>query len=240
MNIALIFSGGTGQRMNSKTLPKQFLELHGKPIIIYTLEMFEQTPEIDAIVVVCLDGWHEYLQNLLPRFNIKKVQAIVSGGATGQDSIANGIKKAQELYTEDTIVLIHDGVRPLIDRVTIQACIQTTKKEGSAITVAPVTETVAIVNDNAETIITIVERKNCYTAKAPQCFFLKDLIRAEKKAAEDGRHDFIDTATMMNHYGFPLHIVNGSSKNIKITNPTDFYIFRAIEDAIENSQIFGL
>lgn len=240
MNIALIFSGGTGQRMNTKTMPKQFLELHGKPIIIYTLEVFEYTEEIDGIIVVCLDGWQNYLQNLLQRFGIRKVQSIVSGGKTGQESIANGIAKVSEDYPEDTVVLIHDGVRPLIDKETIQACITTTKKEGSAITVAPVTETVAVADENGKMIKTIVERKNCYTAKAPQSFYLKDLIIAERKAKEEGILDFIDTATMMNHYGYPLHIVQGSSQNIKITNPTDFYIFRAIEDAIENSQIFGL
>ena len=240
MNIALIFAGGTGQRMNTKTLPKQFLELHGKPIIIYTLEVFDRMDEIDGIVVVCVDGWHDYLRRMLKKFGIEKVRAIVSGGPTGQDSIRNGIDCIAERWPEDTVVLIHDGVRPLIDEATIRACIDCVHAHGSAVTVAPAVETVTIAGPQPGTVGEIIERQRCSMAKAPQCYLLGDLLAVEAKAQADGRHDFIDTATMMNHYGYPLHTVAGSSMNIKITNPTDFYIFRAIVDALENSQIFGL
>lgn len=240
MNIALIFAGGTGQRMNTRTLPKQFLELHGKPIIIYTLEVFDRIDEIDAIVVVCVDGWHDYLRRMLKKFGIEKVAAIVGGGATGQDSIRNGIDCIAGRWPGDSIVLIHDGVRPLIDAETIRACIDCARKNGNAVTVAPAVETVTIAGPEPGLVGEIIERKRCSMAKAPQCYRLEDLTRVEARADADGRHDFIDTATMMNHYGYPLYTVTGSQMNIKITNPTDFYIFRAIVDAMENSQIFGL
>ena len=239
VNVALIFAGGMGQRMNSRTLPKQFLELHGKPIIIYTLEHFEAHPEIDGIVVVCLDGWQEYLRNLLDRFHIQKVKAIVTGGLTGQQSICNGVKKLHALYSDDTIVLIHDGVRPLIDLDVITNNIHTVQKYGSAITVAPVTETVSLKGGNNQ-IQNIVPRSQCQLARAPQSFYLGPLYKAHLQAMQEGMGDFIDSASLMLHYGTELYAVDGPTENIKITTPTDFYIFRALVDAREDSQIFGL
>src|SRR5574344_1257836 len=125
MNIALIFAGGSGTRMNSVAKPKQFLELNGKPIIIYTLEIFDSLPAIDGIIVVCVDGWIDYLKKFLRKFEITKVTEIVSGGTTGQDSIYNGIKAASRIYPDDSIVLIHDGVRPLITEKAILDNIET-------------------------------------------------------------------------------------------------------------------
>ena len=118
MNIAVIFAGGTGQRMNSRTKPKQFLLVHGKPIIIYTLEAFDQHPDIDAIVVVCLKEYIDVLEQLITKFGVGKIAAIVPGGSSGQESIRNGVDKANRLYPADSVVIVHDGVRPLIDRRT--------------------------------------------------------------------------------------------------------------------------
>lgn len=239
MNIAVIFAGGTGQRMNTKTRPKQFLELHGKPILVYTLEVFQKAPSIDGIVLIMLENWIEYSRELIEKFRISKVKAIVPGGESGQESIFHGIEKAHELFPEDSVLLVHDGVRPLIDVETIEACIEGVEQYGNAITVSPATETVALMGQNGE-VGQILSRKDCQMAKAPQCFRLGELFNAHKRAQSDGIQDFIDSASMMQHYGYKLHIVQGSVENIKITTPGDFYIFRAIEDARENSQIFGL
>lgn len=141
MNIAVIFAGGTGQRMNSRTKPKQFLLVHGKPIIIYTLEAFDQHPDIDAIVVVCLKEYIDVLEQLITKFGVGKIAAIVPGGSSGQESIRNGVDKANRLYPADSVVIVHDGVRPLIDQQTITDCIVSVKKNGSAVTVVPATET---------------------------------------------------------------------------------------------------
>lgn len=238
MNIAVIFAGGTGQRMNTKTIPKQFLELHQKPIIIYTLEQFEQNEEIDAIVISCLSSWLDYCAELVRKYNIRKVKAIVPGGETGQQSICNGLFKAQELV-DDAIALVHDAVRPLIDQETISKAIQCVKDNGSAITVAPAIETITIKSDKADEVGEIVDRSRCQLAKAPQCFYLKELVEAHKKAIKENKFDFLDSACLMRYYGHSLHVVEGKSENIKITTPSDFYIFRAIVDARENSQIFG-
>lgn len=240
-NTVLIFAGGTGQRMNSKTLPKQFLELHGKPIIIYTLEQFDNHPHVDGIVVVCLDGWHDYLKKLLRKFDIEKVKAIVSGGETGQESIFNGLSKLAELYEDGDIVMIHDGVRPLIDAETISENIACAAQHGSAITVAPPVETVTV-NDAAETglVGSIIDRKNCRMAKAPQSFLLGNIVKAHMRARQEGKLDFIDSASLMQYYGYKLYTVEGKATNIKITTPTDYYLFRAIIDARENQQIMGI
>ena len=240
MNIALVFAGGTGQRMNTKNLPKQFLKLHGKPIIIYTLEHFENHPDIDGIVLVCVDGWHDYMKKLLKAFQITKVVDVISGGRTGQDSIYNAVMRAKELYPDDSVVLMHDGVRPLIDEKLITDNIESVKKYGSAVTVSPAIETITVAGDEPSLVGQIIERQKCSLAKAPQGFFLGDIYAAHLKARDEGKHDFIDSASLMRYYGHPLRTVEGSPSNIKITTPTDFYIFRAIVDAMENEQIFGL
>ncbi len=238
MNIAVIFAGGTGQRMNSKTKPKQFLMLHGRPIIIYTLERFEQHPDIDAIVVVCLEGWIDELKKYIAKFGLQKVASIVPGGDSGQASIRNGVYEASRLFPDDSIAIIHDGVRPLIDQETITACIECTKKNGTAVTVVPATET--IVRSKNGVITDIVDRHHCQLARAPQCFLLGQLRDAHARAVDDGNDGvYIDSASLMSHYGYNLHEVEGSPANIKITTPSDYYIMRAIMDEQEDSQFYG-
>lgn len=237
MNIAVIFAGGTGQRMNTKTRPKQFLELHGKPIIIYTLEQFENHPDIDGIVVVCLKDWIPFLEKMIKRYELEKIIEVVPGGSSGQESIRNGIEAAWKQCPADSTVLIHDGVRPLIDEDTICRCLKSVEQHGNAITVVPAIET--IVQESDGVITKIIDRKTCQMAKAPQCFILRDLREAHIAAQNDGLADFIDSASLMSHYGHTLHVVEGSPENIKITTPSDFYVFRAYVDVVENSQIFG-
>ena len=239
MNVAVIFAGGTGQRMNTRTKPKQFLELHGKPILVYTLELFQQASCVDGIILVMLEDWIPYCNELIEQYRLTKVDAIVRGGATGQESIFNGIVKAHDLYPEDSIVLIHDGVRPLVDIEAIEKCVECAKENGNAITVSPAIETVALVGEDGS-VGKILPRKSCQMAKAPQCFVLGKIYQNHMKARSEGRVEFIDSASLMQSYGEKLYTVEGPSENIKITTPGDFYIFRAIIDARENSQIFGL
>lgn len=239
MNIAIIFAGGTGQRMNTKTKPKQFLELHNKPIIIYTLEHFDQHELINGIIVVCVEGWIEYCQSLVDKFHIQKVKAIIPGGSTGMMSRFEGVKKAAELYPEETICLMHDGVRPMIDHDIISKNIESVEKNGSAVTVAPAIETIAVKGiDNK--VGQIIDRNKCQMAKAPQSFRLGKLLDAHQRAIESGMNDCIDTAYLMQLQGNDVYTVEGSAENIKITTPTDYYTFRALMDIRDNSQLFGV
>ena len=233
-------AGGTGQRMNTKTRPKQFLELHGKPIIVYTLEAFDQHSEIDGIIVVMLESWIGYTQELVRKFGLKKIRKIVPGGSTGQESIYNGLCAAAEFYGEKDIVLIHDGVRPLIDEETISDNIRTVKEKGTAITVTAAIETITM-KDETGAVGTIIDRSMCELARAPQSFYLGEILGVHNRVREEhGGTGFIDSASMMKHYGYKLYTVQGKPENIKITTPSDFYIFRAMVDARESSQIFGI
>lgn len=239
MNIAVIFAGGTGQRMNTASKPKQFLELHGKPILIYTLEHFQNHPLINGIVVVCLESWIPYCKDLITKYHIDKVASVVPGGNSGQESIYNGLKAVHDLYPEKSIVLIHDGVRPLINAQIISDDISSVIDNGSAVTVSPAIETIVLKQRDGH-VGDILDRSNCEMAKAPQCFYLKDIYNAHLKAIEEDKLDFIDSASIMKYYGHQLSTVVGPAENIKITTPSDFYIFRAIIDAKENMQILGL
>lgn len=239
MNIALIFAGGTGQRMNTASKPKQFLELHGKPIIIYTLEHFQHHPKIDGIVVVCLEDWIPYCKELLEKFHISKAIDIVPGGSNGQESIYNGLVAAHNRYPDDAVVLIHDGVRPLINEQIITDDIACVNEHGSAITVSPAIETIVLKRKDGH-VGSIIDRSSCEMAKAPQCFCLGEIFSNHEKARKEGKLDFIDSASLMQYYGCELSTVIGPAENIKITTPADFYIFRAIIDARENMQIMGL
>lgn len=226
--------------MHTKELPKQFLKIHDKPIIIRTLELFEENPEIDMIVIACVENWISYLNKLISKYNLRKVQRIVKGGKSGQESIYNVLKAAEELGNRDKdIVLIHDGVRPLITQKTISDNITSVKKNGSAITSVKVKETVLIV-DNDESIIEVPDRAASRLARAPQSFYLDDILSAHEKAISENKFDFIDSCSMLQYYGKKLYLVDGPQENIKITTPDDFYTMRALLDAKENTQIYGI
>ncbi len=237
--VAVIFAGGIGQRMYSKSKPKQFLELHNKPIIIHTLEKFSYNDQVDAIVIACLEEWIPYMKDLIHRYNVKKVEKIVCGGKNGQGSIYNGLCAAKEVAEgSPAIVMIHDGVRPFINDQVIADNIRTVKESGSAITTGEVKETILVVGNNGSTDY-ITDRSKSRVAKAPQSFWLKDILGAHERAIAEGKLDFIDSCTMMHHYGFSLQLVDGPNQNIKITTPEDFYTMRAMLDAKENAQIYG-
>lgn len=240
MNIALIFAGGAGARMNSRTKPKQFLALHGKEIIIYTLEIFQDHPKIDKILLVCVSDWIEYMKKLITKYNLSKVMDVIPGGISTQDSQYKGINYLINNHIpDDAIILIHDGVRPLVDMETISRNIASVKEYGSAVTVTPAIETIIYINDD-DAMNQVVDRKKCRMAKAPQSYRLGDIYTVYSKALSEGQIDFIDSACMMQHYGHTVHTVEGNTENIKITTPTDFYLFRAIVEARENSQIWGI
>lgn len=239
MNIGVIFAGGVGRRMNTKGKPKQFLEVHGKPIIVHTIDIFQNTEAIDAVVVVCVSDWLDYMNNLVERFNLTKVKAVVAGGETGQMSIFKGLEAAEQLATDDAVVLIHDGVRPLINEEVINANIQSVKETGSAVTSVRAKETVVLVNDSSK-ISEVVDRTRSFIAKAPQSFYLSDILSVERDAISKGITDAIDSSTLMGMYNCELTIVEGPYENIKITTPDDFYMFKALYDARENEQIYGM
>ena len=237
MNIAVIFAGGQGNRLNYHSRPKQFFEFRGKPIVVYTIEVFQHIQEVDAIVVVCLEDWIPYLRRQVKKYDLTKVVDIVPGGIKGQDSIYHGLVCAKQHYPEDSMVLIHDGVRPLAMEKTSIECMEVAKEKGNCIVCVPAMET--IVTKKADGSLEVPDRNSVLIARAPQCFVLKDVLEAHQKALAEDRHDFVDTCAMMNHYGYELHTIIGTVENIKITTPADYFMFKAIIEAREESAVFG-
>lgn len=240
MNIAVIFAGGVGSRMRSKDLPKQFLCIHGKPVIVRTVEHFQHHSEVDSIVVVCISKWLDYCRTLLKRHGMSKVAAVVPGGSNGQESIYRGLQAAEKLAgNERSIVLIHDGVRPLINEKVITDNIRSVRENGSAITCVRAKETL-LIEDLSEGVSAIPDRSLLRIARAPQSFWLSDIIAAHRDAISADRHDYIDSASMMFERGYSLTPIDGPDENIKVTTPDDFFSVQAILNARENEQLYGL
>lgn len=218
----MIFAGGTGKRMGCST-PKQFLPVCGKEIIMHTLEIFENNENIDEIYVGCIKEGVDFLNSLISKYNIKKVKKVIPGGTTGQDTIFKLLDLVHNVY-DDAIVLVHDGVRPLISDDTINNAIMSVEKYGSAVTAVPMYETPLIVDNNG-VINTILNRNNVYVAKAPQCFYLNDLYNAHMKERNKNKDyvGIVDSCSLMKKYGFEPHIVVGESDNIKVTTKNDYY-----------------
>ncbi|MCD8160751.1 MAG: 2-C-methyl-D-erythritol 4-phosphate cytidylyltransferase [Clostridiales bacterium] len=239
MNIAMIFAGGSGVRMGAG-VPKQFLEINGKPVVIHTLELFQYHALIDKIYVSVLEEYIDYMQALVEEYHITKVAAIVPGGETAQDSIYNALKKASSENPPDSIVLLHDGVRPYVYTDVISDNIEAVKKYGSAITGTPSYETV-VISRNGSTVDDVPLRKEVFTAQAPQSFYLKDILEAHDQIRlTPGRYqDMVDSCTIMTTLGKPIHLVYGNRGNIKVTTPEDVYIFRGLLQYKENEQAFG-
>jgi 2-C-methyl-D-erythritol 4-phosphate cytidylyltransferase len=237
MNVAVIFAGGIGARMNSCAVPKQFLEIHGKPVIIHTLEHFDAHPDIDGIAIAILAEYRHHLVELLKRYGIGKAWRIVAGGETGQQSRHNALKAVAEDCPEDTIVLIHDGVRPLINAALISANIESVVMHGSGITCTRANET--IVSSEDHSIDAVIPRDHVYTAQAPQSFRLGEILSLYDRAVAEGEHDTIDSCSLMHRYGRKLYRVDGPRSNIKITTAQDFYLCRTFFEIIENQQVMG-
>lgn len=240
MNIAIIFAGGSGRRMGAG-MPKQFLEINGKPIIIHTLDNFQNSPLIDKIYISCKKEYIRKLQNMLEYYRITKAAGVVEGGETGQDSIYNGLVCALKDNPEDSIVLIHDGVRPLISEEVIEENIESVEKYGTAVTCTPFFET-PVISVSGEVVEDMPVRNYMFTAQAPQSFRLGELVKAHEKVRKTnpGYENIADSCYLYRSLGKEVHIVEGNRGNIKVTTPEDFYLLRALLQYRENEQILGL
>lgn len=229
-NIVLIIAGGVGARMG-QDIPKQFINVYDKPVIVYTLEAFQKHPSIDAIEVVCLDGWHDVLWAYAKQFGIAKLENIVSGGKNGQDSIRNGLYDIASRHNgSDDIVLVHDAIRPMVSNDIISDNIRVCRQYGNAITVVPCTAAMLKTFDSLSTEEQ-VPRDNLKITQTPQAFFLQDIIAAHKDALEKGITNSVASCTMYIELGRKLYMSAGSEKNLKLTTAEDIEIFKALLNA---------
>jgi 2-C-methyl-D-erythritol 4-phosphate cytidylyltransferase len=226
MNIGLIIAGGKGQRMLQE-IPKQFLNVNDKPVIIYTLEAFQSHPDIDTIGVVCVDGWHDILKAYARQYKISKLEWVVSGGENGQSSIRNGLFHAEGLYGPEDIVLVHDAIRPMVSHEIISDCIVQCKRRGSAVAVVPC-NTVALRRTTEQTSSEVVLREKLALTQTPQAFRLGKLAQAHRRALEQGIENSTASCTLMIELGESVHFSIGAETNIKLTTPDDLKIFKAL------------
>ncbi|WP_010677039.1 IspD/TarI family cytidylyltransferase [Bacillus timonensis] len=226
MNIALIIAGGSGARMH-QDIPKQFINVYDKPVIIYTLEAFQKHPNIDGIVVVCIDGWHDILRAYCKQFEITKLENVVSGGINGQDSIRNGIYDIKSRHNDNDIVLIHDAIRPMVSEEIISDNIRVCSTYGNAITVIPCAEAMLRTTDGLSSEAQ-VPRDNLKRTQTPQAVTLDKLVWAHEEALRRGITNSVATCTMFIELEQKLYFSIGSEKNIKLTTPEDIEIFKSL------------
>lgn len=228
MNVAVIIAGGSGNRMG-QDIPKQFINVYDKPVIIYTLEGFQCHPMVDAIEVVCLDGWHDVLWAYARQFGIDKLKWVVSGGKTGQESIRNGVFNLEGKLAEEDIVIVHDGIRPLVDASVLTDVIQKARKYGNGVTSLPYNEQIFIINpEDDSTTKQYIPREKLRRVSTPQAYRFKRLDEAYHEAFEKeiGIYGSAYTNTMMVELGETLHFAAGSDKNIKLTTKDDLELFK--------------
>jgi 2-C-methyl-D-erythritol 4-phosphate cytidylyltransferase len=229
--IAIIIAGGSGRRMG-QDIPKQFININDKPVIVYTLESFQQHPLIDAIEVVCLKGWESILSAYIKQFNLDKVKWIVPGGNSGQESIRNGVYALEDKCEKGDIVIIHDGVRPLIDSSILTDVIQTATTYGNGVTSRPVNEQIFWVGgvNHSSTTSAYIPREKVRIVATPQAYEFLDLDQKYHEAFEKniGISGSNYTNTMMVQLGETLHFAAGSDRNIKLTTKDNLALFKAM------------
>lgn len=227
--VAIIVAGGVGSRMN-QNIPKQFLNVNNKPVLVYTIENFQNHPEIDEIGVVCIDGWHEVVKVYAAQFNISKLKWIISGGKTVQESIKAGVDKLNNECAADDIVVIHDGVRPLVDETALSDVLKVCREHGNGIPALPYNEQIFKVSDDiSDTTTEYIPRETIRRVATPQAYQYKLLKESYDKAFEEkvGIYGSSYTNTMMVELGIRLYFAKGSDKNIKLTTLEDLEIFSA-------------
>ena len=242
MNYGLILAGGTGQRMRSSGMPKQFLMVYGKPIIIYTIEKFSLCQDIDEIVVACNPLYIDYFNELLAKYPLNKKVSIISGGSDRQGSVQNGVDFIYNNGGKDEdVVVIHDGVRPLIELDVISENVRIAKNEGCAMTVKPVIESVVVCYGREANFDDFKKRDDTYSLTSPQSFQLSVLVKAYKDVeGVEAPIPLLDAALAYTYMGNKIPLVKEYNHNIKITTPEDYYILKALLELQENKNVFGL
>lgn len=226
MNIALLIAGGAGNRMH-QNIPKQFLTVNEKPVIVYTLEAFQNHPEIDGIAVVCIAGWEQVLWAYAKQFGIDKLRYVVPGGKNGQDSIRNGIMELEKHYDAEDIVLIHDAIRPMVSAEIISDNIRVAREKGNAITAIPCAEAMIQTEDGIESTGSY-PREKLKRTQTPQAFHLGRICDLHRRALDAGITNSVASCTLMIEMGEQVFFSAGSEKNIKLTTVEDLDIFKAL------------
>lgn len=233
--IALIIAGGTGQRMG-QDIPKQFIKVEDKPVIIYTLEAFQNHIDIDGIVVVCVEGWKDELQKYAKEYNITKLKSITHGGKNGQQSIKNGLDEILKYYSDEDMVLVHDAIRPMVSEEVITDNIEVCKKYGNA-TAVLLCNTVVLEKTAKDYSKVVVDRDDLWLTQTPQAFILGDIMSAHEEASKKGITNAVASCSLYVDLGRDVYVSCGDERNIKLTTPEDMMLFYALLYVSLNNQV---
>lgn len=226
MNIVILTAGGKGTRMHD-SVPKQFMMIKGKPLIVYTAEKFQRNNNVDVIIVVCLQDWLNKMQEYADEYKLSKIRYITAGGESGQESIFNGLQVVRNHFSDDSIVIIHDGNRPLVSNEMIDESIRTCKEKGNAVAYIPCQE-VMFISGDMESSEQEIEREKLARTQTPHVYRAKDLYRIFELASKQNLKDCVAVCSMCCKLGIRTYLYRGSEKNIKITTPIDVDIFEAL------------
>ena len=225
-NYVILLAGGVGKRMG-EDIPKQFIEVNGKPIIVYTIERFQSNPQIEKIVVVCVKDWVEHLKGLIEKYSLSKVEWITEGGDTGHDSIRNGVFFLQDKIEPDDFIIVHDAVRPVLPQKAIDEVIRVSHEYGNASS-SIVCHPPIVYTEDHKSGIKDVDREHVMLTASPQAYRYSLALKCYVKAEQEDKHDFTFTSSLLIHYGERVYFAKGTMSNIKITQKEDLALFEAL------------
>lgn len=225
-NYVILLAGGVGKRMNAD-IPKQFIEVNGKPIIAYSIENFQRNNQVEKIVVVCVKQWQEHLKEIVAKYNLSKVEWIIEGGDTGHDSIRNGVFFLKDKIEPDDYIIVHDAVRPVLPQKAIDEVLKVAHKEGNACSSVACHPPIVYMDD-FKSGITDVDREHVMLTASPQVFKYSLALKCYEKAEQENKHNFTFTSSMLIHYGERVYFAKGTTNNIKITTKADLALFKAL------------
>ena len=225
-NYVVLLAGGIGKRMGSD-VPKQFLEVNGKPIIVYTIENFQRNPQIERIVVVCLSGWEDRVKSLVEEYNLSKVSWIIRGGDSGHDSIRNGVFFLKDKVEPSDYIIVHDAVRPVVPQKAIDDLLRVAHEKGNSVS-ATVCHPPIVYTDDFKSGIRDIDRDHVMLASSPQAFVFSLALKCYEQAERENLHNTTFTSSLLIHCGERVYFAHGTTNNIKITKKEDLVLFQAL------------
>ena len=225
-NDVILLAGGLGKRMGAE-IPKQFIKVKDKPIIVYTIERFQKNANIDEIVVVCVKDWADYVRELVKEYSLTKVKWIIEGGKTGHDSIRNGVFFLRDKIEPEDFVVIHDAVRPILPQKAIDEVLRVAHENGNASS-SIVCHPPIVYTEDKISGIRDVDRDHVMLTASPQAYNYAKVLKCYEKAEEDGKHDFTFTSSLLIAYGERVYFAKGTTSNIKVTQKEDLALFEAL------------
>ena len=225
-NDVILLAGGIGKRMGAE-IPKQFIKVKDKPIIVYTIEKFQKNANIDEIVVVCVKDWADYVRELVKEYSLTKVKWIIEGGKTGHDSIRNGVFFLRDKIEPEDFIVIHDAVRPILPQKAIDEVLRVAHENGNASS-SIVCHPPIIYTEDKISGIKDVDRDHVMLTASPQAYNYAQVLKCYEKAEEDGKHDFTFTSSLLIAYGERVYFAKGTTSNIKVTQKEDLALFEAL------------